>query len=114
MSFNWKDYVDLAEELLKREDEASHRSAVSRAYYGVFCIARNRLSMTYDKSRSVHWQVIKRLRESNNPKHKKLAKILSDLKRARERADYEEDSFKREDAKIMVLLSKKALSLLKE
>jgi len=114
MSFNWKDYVDLAEELLKREDEASHRSAVSRAYYGVFCIARNRLSMTYDKSRFVHWQVIKRLWKSNNPKHKKLAKILSDLKRARERADYEEDSFKREDAKIMVLLSKEALSLLKE
>lgn len=70
--------------------------------------------MTYDKSRSVHWQVIKRLWKSNNPKHKKLAKILSDLKRARERADYEEDSFKREDAKIMVLLSKEALSLLKE
>jgi len=42
MSFNWRDYVDLAQDLLNRAEEACQRSSISRAYYGVFCLARNR------------------------------------------------------------------------
>jgi uncharacterized protein (UPF0332 family) len=46
MSFDWKLYVQLAVELIdfhQREalKGACFRSAISRAYYGVFCIARN-------------------------------------------------------------------------
>ena len=40
-SFNWRDYFVLAKNLLGRSDEASLRSAVSRAYYAAFCTARN-------------------------------------------------------------------------
>ena len=46
MSFDWQSYISLAEELLelsqrKSLEEACFRSAISRSYYGVFCIARN-------------------------------------------------------------------------
>lgn len=37
MAFAWADYLRLAEELAQRpDDEAAHRSAVSRAYYAAF------------------------------------------------------------------------------
>jgi len=42
MSFDWLGYIRLAENLSDELDESSLRSAVSRAYYGVFCIARNK------------------------------------------------------------------------
>lgn len=38
--FNWQEYLSLADELAKRPDEASKRSAVSRAYYAIFHSAR--------------------------------------------------------------------------
>lgn len=46
MSFNWGDYLSLANALLTKPntpgpEEAAYRSAVSRAYYAAFCIARN-------------------------------------------------------------------------
>ena len=43
-NFNWNDYLDLAEELKERnESEAALRSAISRAYYAVFCQVRDNL-----------------------------------------------------------------------
>jgi uncharacterized protein (UPF0332 family) len=37
MSFDWAEYLRLAEELAQRpDDEAAHRSAISRAYYAAF------------------------------------------------------------------------------
>ncbi len=47
MSFDWKQYLDLARDLSqpttsdKGTQEARLRSAVSRAYYAAFCHARN-------------------------------------------------------------------------
>ena len=43
MAFDWEDYLSLAKELASRADEAALRSAASRAYYAVFCKARNNL-----------------------------------------------------------------------
>ena len=40
MPFDWRDYLGLAQELSQRQDEAALRSAISRAYYAVFCSAR--------------------------------------------------------------------------
>lgn len=45
MSFDWEDYIRLSEELIKKTgalEEANFRSSISRGYYGVFCIARNK------------------------------------------------------------------------
>jgi len=36
MAFDWNNYLNLAEELAKREDEASKRTSISRAYYSAF------------------------------------------------------------------------------
>ncbi len=41
-SFDWSGYLKLAEELGNRPDEASLRSALSRAYYYVYHLALNR------------------------------------------------------------------------
>jgi hypothetical protein len=38
---NWPDYVVLAERLVGERDEASKRSAVSRAYYGALNVCRS-------------------------------------------------------------------------
>lgn len=48
MSFNWELYIQLADELISCQEkvdlrEAYLRSAMSRSYYGIFCIARNHL-----------------------------------------------------------------------
>ncbi len=46
MSFDWKEYLELAKRLIGQpgagySQEAAERSAVSRAYYAAFCWARN-------------------------------------------------------------------------
>lgn len=48
MSFDWLEYLNLAQELAGQatkpsSQEAKLRSAVSRAYYAAFCEARNHL-----------------------------------------------------------------------
>ena len=47
MVFDWSQYLVLAEELAEQKDnEAALRSAVSRAYYAAFCLAREHLLNT--------------------------------------------------------------------
>lgn len=47
MVFDWSQYLALAEELAEQKDnEAALRSAVSRAYYAAFCLAREHLLNT--------------------------------------------------------------------
>ena len=46
MTFNWKEYFDLAQFLqgkteVSYSEESARRAAVSRAYYAAFCFARN-------------------------------------------------------------------------
>lgn len=48
MSFNWSEYLDLAQQLagkapISATQESRLRSAISRAYYAAFIQARNRL-----------------------------------------------------------------------
>ena len=46
MPFEWAMYLTLAEELATRPDEASQRTAISRAYYFVFNLAFARAEST--------------------------------------------------------------------
>ncbi|MCX6680772.1 MAG: HEPN domain-containing protein [Methanothrix sp.] len=46
MTFNWKEYLELAKYLQGKievcySEESARRAAVSRAYYAAFCFARN-------------------------------------------------------------------------
>lgn len=42
MAFDWARYLVLAEELATRPDDEAKRTAISRAYYAIYCIARDR------------------------------------------------------------------------
>src|SRR5580700_10149869 len=90
--FDWTFYNTLATELAGRADEASHRSAISRAYYYVFHLALARaLSNGYQRypGEASHVQLWRKYTESPDPKCKKLAEIAKRLKEKRERADYD-------------------------
>jgi hypothetical protein len=43
MAFDWNNFLNLAEELSRRPDEASKRTSVSRAYYSAFHDALDRV-----------------------------------------------------------------------
>src|SRR2546430_464765 len=52
MRFDWSDFLELARELgqpgaMRPREEARLRTAISRAYYAVFCRARNHLLTRY-------------------------------------------------------------------
>ena len=97
MSFDWSSYIRLAEELINRADsgglqEACFRSAISRAYYGVFCIARN--SLKARRTSIPHIDTHKFVREqyinSSDRVEKKIGVNLGRLWKDRKRSDYED------------------------
>ena len=106
MSFNWSDFLALAEALFSNPDmpgpdEASLRSVTSRAYYAAFCSARNfardyeNLNLT--QTAKDHQLVIRHFQKSQNPIHRKIGRNLRRLRDHRNKADYE-DSLARPNA----------------
>jgi len=91
MSFNWVEYVKLAEDLQKQRGESYLRSSISRAYYGVFCIARNKKGYKNSRQSNVHWEVINAYKNSSIQDEKYVGKLLDDLRKQRNDADYDED-----------------------
>ena len=97
MSFDWKSYIQLAGELINHQrtpslQKAYFRSAISRSYYGVFCIARNFLiskGTTIPKV-DTHKFTRENYQNSRNRIEKKIAKDLRRLWRERKDADYED------------------------
>ncbi|MFH1097610.1 MAG: HEPN domain-containing protein [Candidatus Desantisbacteria bacterium] len=108
MSFDWKSYLLLSEELIKRSEEACLRSSISRAYYGVFCIARNKKGYKLHKGSNIHSKIIDEYKED-----KTLQKVgwnLDELRRARNCADYDDSrEIKKSMAESMLLLAKQVL-----
>jgi uncharacterized protein (UPF0332 family) len=99
MSFDWQLYISLAEELLKLSqkrtlEEACFRSAISRSYYGVFCIARNFLKK---KGISIppidtHKFVREQYMNSSNFIERKIGENLKRLWSDRKNSDYEDSA----------------------
>ena len=97
MSFDWKLYVQLADELITFHrtpsfQEAYLRTAISRSYYGVFCIARNFL---IGKGISIprvdtHKFVREQYQTSKNRAEREIGSSLNRLWRRRKDADYED------------------------
>lgn len=114
MSFNWRDYVYLAEELLNQEEESCLRSSISRAYYGVFCIARNKKSYRNYKLKegeSMHWVVINAYKNSSDANEQNIGRILDKLRKSRNDADYDESrSIDKNLAERMVISAKQILT----
>ena len=89
MSFDWLSYIKLAEELLRKSDESYLRSAISRAYYGVFCIARDSSGYKGYIRSDVHWKVIDEYIGSRDKDERKIGWLLSILRKQRNIADYD-------------------------
>ena len=103
ISFCWKHYLDLAEDLAKHDtDEARLRASISRAYYAAFCNARNYMINKDDNQfpqRHDHHKYLVRyykgeLNESKSDVEgirSKLGKDLDIMRRFRVNVDYDDD-----------------------
>jgi len=99
MSFCWKDYIDLSNTLISSSknntlEKAYLRTSVSRAYYGIFCIARNYLrdiKNTQIRLQNTHEFVMNQFKFSNNLKEICIGNYLGNLRDERNKADYRDN-----------------------
>jgi len=98
MSFNWGDYLALADTLARQSgspgpEEAALRSAISRSYYAAFCSARNaaetRKEITPSKTGKDHELVIRHFEKSHDLHRRKIGMNLRRLRDNRNHADYD-------------------------
>jgi uncharacterized protein (UPF0332 family) len=99
MSFNWREFYNLAGNLWDGSGpeacvEARQRSAISRAYYSVFIVARNRLQEILGrpyKRRTVHQDVRQDLETGTGTSWIELAALLDLMSEHRSNADYDDE-----------------------
>ena len=85
MTFDPREFLRVAGQLAQHnDDEASLRSAVNRAYYSVFLLARDKLGLR-GSQRHIHHQVIGKLKNADLAAGNQLDK----LETLRGEADYE-------------------------
>jgi uncharacterized protein (UPF0332 family) len=88
--FDWLLYLNVADKMISLESEAGFRSAISRAYYGVFGKVRNRLEtkgLSFNQD-NVHQHVIEWLISQSDSNIKKIGWDLHYLRGERNRSDY--------------------------
>ena len=99
MSFDWSEYLVLAQELTNKSSgssiqEAYLRAAVSRAYYAAFCNARNHLiykdGYSIPATVNVHTVVIDKFEKSPDKTRQKIGTLLCNLRGVRNIVDYQE------------------------
>lgn len=95
--FNWREYLQLAEHWATLPEEGNQRSAVSRAYYAVFCSCRNwirehRPEVSLTNRGSVHQEVWKLFEYSGDKQLERIGQTLKRLRRARNQADYDDEA----------------------
>ena len=87
-----RDFLTLASCLVAGADEASWRTAVSRAYYAAFHVARqlmNDLGFTVPYADRAHGYLWLRLQNSGEPSVVQAGADLKDLRGLRNKADYD-------------------------
>ncbi|MGN7872626.1 hypothetical protein ACTJKJ_03530 [Roseateles sp. 22389] len=82
--FDPDEFLEVAEHLVSRQSEGSMRSAASRAYYGVFILARE-LAVIGDKGSEVHLRTQHHYEQAGE---RLIAEGLEYLRRRRNVADY--------------------------
>lgn len=91
---DWFLYYDLAQQWVENDGDALKRSAVSRAYYAMFCTARNELRDNMDNYNppecgSEHKYVWESYKGDRHPRGTRQIGVLGNrLRRYRNRADY--------------------------
>lgn len=94
MIFQWQDYLELAKRLVNEDspNEASLRSAVSRAYYAAFNIAAQVLMLKHELVLAGlgedHTRVINHFLGSTDTKRHDIGVLLRHLRDDRNKADY--------------------------
>ncbi len=108
MPFDWNEYLTLAQFLATRLDEASKRSAISRAYYFAFNIAFARAETTagrrlpWENYHSWCWDKYKNTRD---PSCSQLGIDGDRMKRRRVKADYKAADIPRLDDEVRRMLA---------
>ena len=90
---NGRDFLPLANQLARGATESEWRSAVSRAYYACFHVARRLLSdlgFTVPRADRAHQYLVYRLSNSGEALVEQEGRDLETLRRSRNRADYDE------------------------
>lgn len=99
MSFQWEDYWQVANELSGASStdklyEAKIRTVISRAYYASFNIGKQYLIIKHgfrpQKNADDHGDVRKKFFSINSPECNTIAANLDQMRRARNRADYDD------------------------
>ena len=108
MAFNWSEYLAVARWLAANagqaavggtqpSEEAMHRAAISRAYYGAFGSAMallvSRREYTPQIDGTDHGLVAAHFRQHNSPTRKNIGQALTRLRDRRRRADYDASQF---------------------
>ena len=91
MPFDWNNYLTLAEQLATGPDEASKRTAISRAYYYVFNLAFAKAESTagrHPPGEGFHEWCWSKYQNTPDVSCKKLANYGRRMKRRRVKADY--------------------------
>jgi uncharacterized protein (UPF0332 family) len=123
MRFDWTLYLQLADAFIKSQpaglEEAYLRSAVSRAYYGAFCPARNFLTdkrgISPPADRSVHEFVINNFKNSASADEQKVGLWLDRLRRERNDADYNDTAtVNTNKATLAVFMARQVISELRK
>jgi hypothetical protein len=112
MSFDWKSYLTIAEQLktwgvAASLDEAKFRTSISRSYYSTFNLTREALTnkkgvnfnsediKNFVSNWGSHTVLTKILYTSNNSTVRNLGSDLEELKEMREDADYRVAAYKK-------------------
>ncbi len=99
MSFLWREYLALAEALMRERatlasEEACCRAAISRAYYAAHCAARNHArdneQLRLSRSGTDHGIVIRHYNNGPSTTHRRIGQSLRRMRIHRGKADYDD------------------------
>lgn len=110
--FDWRGFLALADELSGRDDEASLRSAVSRAYYSAFCSARNWLQedgAAVPKTSQAHRREWNEFEGHSDVERRRVGQLGNRLRHSRNKADYDNTVNRLEDVALNALVDAEAI-----
>lgn len=106
-----REFLKASEYLLKRKEEATLRSAISRSYYALFHESRaflGDLQLPCSRGPQAHGEVRHRLNNCGDQQMLEVARLLAQLHKQRLTADYELEDKSFVDANTCALLIKSA------
>jgi len=97
MSFDWNEYLRLAQQLGGLADDAASRTAVSRAYYSAFhaasmSVESNKITTNPKYERDRHLRIWNIYMDSSNKECRRIGNSGQRLKAERQYADYDSES----------------------